>query len=276
MLKNIFLLLLALSFPLCVKGEDSVRIVSLSPAVTEIICHLGGEKFLVGRSSACDYPRSVKNIPVAGDFAKPYLEKLLALRPHYLLTNDLINPVIIKKLNSAGIKCTMKQSSNAEDYFYWVDHIGKILKKEKEAAKEINRVKKILSSLEEKTKKLQKKKVLWLVWDSPVMAAGQKSFPDSMIRFAGGINLAENIRSDYFKCSPEWIIKHQPQVIIFPGLHEKKQRILSSRYPWNSLSAWQKGNVVTHIAEDLLLRPGPRFTDGVLLLHKFLYPCEEQ
>lgn len=276
MLKNIILFFLFLFFPLCMRGEESIRIVSLSPAITETISHLGGEKSLVGRSSACDYPQSVKKIPIAGDFAKPYTEKILSLRPHYLLTNDLINPSIIKKFHSLGIKCVMKQSNCAEDYFYWVEFIGKILKKEKEAASEITRVKNILDLLKKKVLSRKKKTVLWLVWDSPIMAAGKNSFPESMIQYAGGINLAGKIRSDYFKCSPEWIVKNQPQVIIFPGLQEKKKKMLSTRYPWNTLSAWKNGNILTHIEEDLLLRPGPRFTDGVLLLHKFLYPCEEQ
>ena len=104
MLKNIILLFMILSFPLYMRGEEVCRIVSLSPAVTEIICHLGGEKYLAGRSSACNYPESVKKLPVAGDFAKPYMEKILLFRPRYLLTNDLINPAAAKKFDSVGIK----------------------------------------------------------------------------------------------------------------------------------------------------------------------------
>ena len=40
------------------------RIVSLLPAATEIICALGLEHQLVGRSHECDYPLSVSNLPI--------------------------------------------------------------------------------------------------------------------------------------------------------------------------------------------------------------------
>jgi len=40
------------------------RIISLLPAATEIICALGLEKNLVGRSHECDFPQSVKQLPI--------------------------------------------------------------------------------------------------------------------------------------------------------------------------------------------------------------------
>src|SRR5438132_14127572 len=39
------------------------RIVSLIASATEIVCSLGFEKSLVGRSHECDFPRSVKRLP---------------------------------------------------------------------------------------------------------------------------------------------------------------------------------------------------------------------
>ncbi|RYD83903.1 MAG: cobalamin-binding protein, partial [Sphingobacteriales bacterium] len=43
---------------------SSERIVSLLPAATEIVCALGLEDHLVGRSHECDFPESVKHLPV--------------------------------------------------------------------------------------------------------------------------------------------------------------------------------------------------------------------
>src|SRR5687768_1548898 len=40
------------------------RIVSLIPSSTEIVCALGFEGQLVGRSHECDFPESVKTLPV--------------------------------------------------------------------------------------------------------------------------------------------------------------------------------------------------------------------
>ena len=40
------------------------RIVSLIASATEIVCALGFEDQLVGRSHECDYPESVRRLPV--------------------------------------------------------------------------------------------------------------------------------------------------------------------------------------------------------------------
>ncbi|MBE9585594.1 cobalamin-binding protein [Mucilaginibacter sp. JRF] len=44
--------------------SSSLRIISLLPSATEIICALGLEQNLVGRSHECDYPESIQNLPV--------------------------------------------------------------------------------------------------------------------------------------------------------------------------------------------------------------------
>ena len=43
------------------------RIVSLLPAATEIVCALGLESQLVGRSHECDYPESIRHLPVCSE-----------------------------------------------------------------------------------------------------------------------------------------------------------------------------------------------------------------
>lgn len=272
--KKLFVLLFLFIFSFSgIGGEEKIRVVSLSPAITEILCQLGAEKSLVGRSASCDYPERIKKLPVAGDFARPDMEKILLLKPHYLFSNDLINPLVAKNLEALGVKTVMKQSSTIEDYFYWVEKIGKYLKKEKEATEEILRVKKHFAEMQKKVAKLKKrKKVLWIIWDSPIMAAGKNSLPHHLLHYAGAVNAAGEIKSDYFKCSPEWVAKINPEIIVFLNLSRKKKRELALRYPWNALTAWKKDCIITRIDESLLLRPGPRLTEGLTLLHKYLYP----
>src|SRR5436305_7262168 len=40
-----------------------LRVVSLISSATEMVCALGGEEELVGRSHECDFPPSVKRLP---------------------------------------------------------------------------------------------------------------------------------------------------------------------------------------------------------------------
>jgi len=47
--------------------QPSQKIISLLPAATEIICALGLQQNLVGRSHECDYPEGVKSLPVCSE-----------------------------------------------------------------------------------------------------------------------------------------------------------------------------------------------------------------
>ncbi len=64
---------------------DGMRVVSLDPAATEILCRMGGEALLVGRSAGCDWPVSVSRVPVVrlGDD-----ETLRSLAPDVVLAGD--------------------------------------------------------------------------------------------------------------------------------------------------------------------------------------------
>ncbi len=41
-----------------------MRVVSLLPSATELLCRVGGEQLLVGRSHECDFPESIVHVPV--------------------------------------------------------------------------------------------------------------------------------------------------------------------------------------------------------------------
>lgn len=92
---------------------NALRVVSLLPSATEMLCAIGGEELLVGRSHECDWPRSVNRLPVltasrtsfesasqvdrevrervaAGDSLYTLDAELLrSLRPDVILTQDL-------------------------------------------------------------------------------------------------------------------------------------------------------------------------------------------
>jgi iron complex transport system substrate-binding protein len=57
------------------------RIISLIPAVTEMLFAIGAGPQVVGVSSFDDYPAEVRNLERVGALLDPDLEKILALKP---------------------------------------------------------------------------------------------------------------------------------------------------------------------------------------------------
>lgn len=84
--------------------EAPATVASLSPALTEIICELGFEESLVGRSSYCDYPDSVKTKADIGSSANPDIDAIIKLKPQLLISQSPIAKKDITKIENAGTR----------------------------------------------------------------------------------------------------------------------------------------------------------------------------
>ncbi len=71
-----------------VPAHGDVRIVSLVPSITELICALGLRDNLVGRTGFCVHPANVvRSIPKVGGTKDVDVEKVRALRPTHVIVN---------------------------------------------------------------------------------------------------------------------------------------------------------------------------------------------
>ena len=118
-MKKLLLLFLCFLSGATFAGEK--RVVSLSPALTELVCHLKMEKCLVGRSVSCDRPSQVKQLPAVGDFARPDLEKLakFSLNSPKRLTGLKFTEFFLWL--SRSVSCVSKAAPNADELFRDID-----------------------------------------------------------------------------------------------------------------------------------------------------------
>lgn len=93
------------------------RAVSLSPAMTEIICELGFQNTLVAVSSYCDYPEDL-SLKTVGSTENPDIEAIIELAPDAVFTLSLLSERDIYTLNRAGIAVlTPKTPESLEEYY---------------------------------------------------------------------------------------------------------------------------------------------------------------
>lgn len=236
------------------------RIVSLSPALTELVCYLGCEKELIGRSDVCNYPESIRKIPVAGRFADPNVEKIISMKPTIVITNDLINPNLCKTFEKHGIKTFMLKCRNIQEYRDCVRTLSAALKVREAGEKEIARI----DSEVLKKRSILPLKVLWVIWDSPLMIAGQNSLPDELIRLAGAENVGKNVPQAYFKCSFDWLLEQKIDIIIWSA----SPRGWRNHRFWKKLPAVRNDKIIYGLNPDIIQRPGPRIFEGIKLLRK--------
>ena len=256
--------LLTLLFLSAALSAQEMRIVSLSPAMTELVWYLGKGPAMVGRSEVCDFPPEVRTLPVVGKFADPHMENILRTKPTHIVTNDLINPGAAKIWERNNTKTFLCQVQTVADYRRCLAGLGKILNIPERTEAELR----LLDKNTVPPPPLNKK-VLWVIWDAPLMAAGKGSFPEELLALAGVQNIAGNVSQPYFKCSYDFLLKNQPDAIVWTASKRTIADLRKHRF-WKKLRAVQNGQVIFLDAADPIQRPGPRMFERLTFLRKKL------
>src|SRR6516162_6404696 len=111
------------------------RIVSLIASATEIVCALGFEQHLVGRSHECDYPESVKRLPVCTEpkfniegtsyeiaqRVKAILQESLSVYRVHAETLRRLQPDVIVTQSQCEV-CSVSERDVDEMLTSWLDH----------------------------------------------------------------------------------------------------------------------------------------------------------
>jgi iron complex transport system substrate-binding protein len=260
-MKNIIIcFLITASFILC--AREYKRVVSLSPAVTEMIYAIGAENKLVARSSACDYPQDVKKIPVAGALGIPAPEKILMLKADLVVT-DITAPQsnwdILKK---SGIKIVKLESGKLSDYCRNVTLLGALLGRKAEAQKECKRFQDELHKLS-LTRPDTPVNVLLLFGMNPLVGCNKNCFADEVLILAGAKNITRELNKKYFVLSTEYVAKQDPQMVILTGMSGDFRKYLLELEAWKNLSFIRNNAIIDNIPQELLCRLSPRTPEGI-------------
>ncbi len=262
-IRAIILFLITINLFNCSKKNNtkSLRIVSLSPAMTEIIFALGGEHYLVGTTTFCTYPEAAKKTYKVGDFSHPSLERILAQKPSLVVVNPPEQNHIIRELKKLKIPLFISQPRCIEDIYKEISEIGHIIKKEDQADSLVNFMKNNLKPI-----KKDKIKTVYVELSSrPLITVGQKSFLNELISLTGGKNIFTDIKKAYPIVTQEEIIRRNPDIVIL--LHPGN---IKDRLGWQKLEAVKRKQVYKNLNPDILLRPGPRLVQGYNKLKKIL------
>ncbi|XHH10189.1 MAG: ABC transporter substrate-binding protein [Candidatus Bathyarchaeia archaeon] len=93
------------------------RIVSLDGGVTEILCAMGVQNLIVGRTTSCTMPPSIQNVTALGDndYA-PNVEATIEINPDVIFASSMLpyNPTAYEQLKGAGIPVYIVDTTTPE------------------------------------------------------------------------------------------------------------------------------------------------------------------
>ena len=257
-----------LVFPACKKGKkitEKLRIVSVVPSSTEILFAIGAEEKIVGVSVNCDYPEDVFNIKKVGDYGAPSMEKIIALNPTLVILSPRIHDLLKESLINAGINVYVSKIETIEDIFREIKKFGELTGRHKNAEQLVVNLKRDLEKV--KVKK-PNKRIYIEISGNPLISIGRRSYINEMITLAGGENVFGEIDDSYPVIQQEDVIRRNPEIILI--FHLARKEDIRSRLGWKNIDAIKNDKIYIKNTDDLILRPGPRFIDGIKRLKKII------
>jgi len=258
-------------------SPPSQRIISLAPANTEIVFALGLEDRLVGVTEFCDYPQAAKDKPRVGGFSTVDIEKAVELRPDLVLASDIHSKTVTPQLQKMGFRVVSLYPKTVRGAINDITLTGNLAGAEKAAATLTASLQKRVDAVTAVTADLgptQRPRTLLMIWNDPLMVAGNSTLIDDIIRLAGGTNVASDING-FGSMNLESMISADPQAIIVPTAMDKSSdplwEFVTTDRRLSNTSAVKNGRVY-RIEGDLVYRYSPRCISALEQTAMFLHP----
>jgi iron complex transport system substrate-binding protein len=286
-----------------------MKIISLLPATTEIVCALGLREQLVGRSHECDYPEYVQTLPVCSQPKYPFdgqsfdidqkvkailseglsiyrinTDQIRQLNPNLILTQDQCEVCAVDLKNveqclaQIGVEASVLSFSpeTLEDILADIQVIAGQFKIPEKGLQLKNEIDQGFSVIRNKTSTLEPVHMEIIEWIDPLMTAGNW-MPD-LVEIAGGYcTLGESGEHSSF-IDFEQLMKADPEILsIIPcgyPIQKTKSELdtLFKTERWQELKAVKNKRIYIADGHQFFNRPGPRIADSARILAEIMHP----
>ena len=182
-----------------VPTEGTLRIVSLVPSLTELLCDLGLADNIVGRSGFCIHPReTVKRIPKMGGTKDADIEKIRAAAPTHLVVNiDENRREQVDELARFIPHVIVTHPNTPEDNLELFRLFGGLFRCEAQAEQLAADFRAAREELRRAVEYLPRQRVGYLIWKDPWMTVARDTYISAMLAAAGWDTLPEASEARY-------------------------------------------------------------------------------
>lgn len=269
---------ISFSFPITVKDDSGYRFIAISkpkriistmPSNTEILFALGIGDRIVGVTDKCNYPSEVKKIKKIGG-VNLNIEQILLLNPDLVVMLYDAQRVEAEQFRSYGLPVFAINPHTINQLMGSIRLIGKVTGTEQTAKKIVFDMAIKISKISSRHKKPPHPKMFVILWDNPLITAGEHTFIDDLIRLVGGINIGASAKGPYPLISFESVVAQDPDYIIISGKSSKDMDKILKSEKWNKVNAVKLKKVLL-IDSDIITRPTPRLIHALDLISAFIY-----
>lgn len=248
------------------------RIVSLSPAATEILFAIGAGERVVGTDKFSNYPEAAGKTTKV-DYSKPDPEAVLALNP------DLVVMVTRQKeqvQQFRALKLTVlyiEEAATVQGVYDSIAFFGQLTGQDAQASQLVLNMRERVNTITSKLTDVTRGPRVFYEVTTDLYTASPETFIGSMLTLLKAQNVAAGASSRFPQLTAEAVISADPEVVLLADAKFTNENVdtVSARPGWANMSA-VKNRRIYPIDDDIASRPGPRIVEAMEIAARALYP----
>ncbi len=255
-----------------VTPPGELRIVSLSPSLTEVLLALGMRERIVGVDQFSRELPGCDSIPSLGGLFAPDLERTLELRPTLVVgVRSESQAPFFAQLAARGVAVReIDTSGSLERVLANYEELGALVGRPDEGKALAARVRSDLARVAASVADRGRPSVALVVEREPLYVAAGGSFASALIDAAGGRNVFADIAKSYPQVSLELLAERAPDVLIDSTQSAQDGETQSAARAYWSRFAWAKR--VELVPPGVATLPGAELARGAELLRARIHP----
>ena len=255
------------------------RIVSVVPAVTEMLFAIGAGHEVVGVGSYDHFPAEADKLPKVGALLDPDFEKILSLRPDLVVVYDS-QADFIARLQRASIPIFHYQHAGLADITQTIRSLGEATGRAREAEGVASGIERDLAAIRARVSSLPKVNTLLVFGREPgslrgIYVSGGVGFLHDLLVLAGGVDAFDDVKKQSVVITSEQVLARAPAAII--ELYDQATtdaKLAAERAVWKQLPSVPavRNNRIHQLRGDFLTVPGPRIVQAAKLIAEALHP----
>jgi len=253
------------------------RVVSLSPASTEILFAIGAGPRLVGRTRFDDYPPEARSVPDVGDGIEPNVEAVAARRPDLVvLYASAADRPALDGLTALHIPVAVLKLDLAADVARAARRLGALTGTAFTADSLMIAFTDSLRAVAARVaaRPGPRPRIYVDVQASPPITVGMGSYLSEVLQAAGAVNSFGDIATPSAPVSLETIALRDPDAVLVLASDTTHPPDLAARPGWTAVRAVRAGRMLV-VDGDLYGSPGPRMPQAAADLARRIARLEE-
>ena len=250
--------------------KSGLRIVSLAPSATSILCAIGAKRALVGVTKWCSDVAPVQDLPKLGDcWRMEAIEDILALKPTLVIGSVPFKQETVAKLLEQPLNFLAMNPRTLADVENDIQLLGGIVGRARAAERVVQRMRKEFARIADKTRGRKRRIPVYCeAWPNPRISS--PPWVAELVTMCGG----EMVVPAGERVSEEQVAAARPEVIVLAWAATGAKADPRQTY---AVKAWQDVPAVRErrvcvVRDELLNTPGPPLVKGAQELWNLLYP----